>query len=65
MVSEEMALDFQSLIASMPPEQFRKMIERSIKAANANSLSIQKEVVKTEDGFDFEYVMLFTSNENQ
>lgn len=58
-ISEEMASDFQSLISSLTPEQFRRMLERSMKAANAASLTVVKEVVKKDDGFDVEYVMRF------
>ena len=61
-ISEEMALDFQSLIASLTPKQFGRMIERSLQAANATSLQIVKEVVQSDDGegFEFQYVMKFS-----
>lgn len=60
-VSEEMVLDFQNLIASLTPKEFGRMIERSLQAANATSLQIVREVVKSEDGEGYEqqYVMKF------
>ena len=58
-ISLEMATDFQNLLATMPPEKFKQMLERSIKAANAASLTVTQEAVKTETGVDSVYVMRF------
>lgn len=61
-VSIEMAADFQSLLASLTPEQFRRMLERTLQVNNATCLQIQKEVVHAEDGVgvEFQYLMLLT-----
>lgn len=60
-VSLDMASDFQNLLLRMSPEEFRRMLERSLLANNATSLQVIKEVVQSEDGegFEYEHVMVF------
>jgi hypothetical protein len=49
-ITEEAGQDAQSLLANMSQAQFREFLVNSIRAANATSLSIEKEVFKEEDG---------------
>lgn len=59
-ISVAMAADFQNLLTSMSPKDFRLMLERTLLANNATSLQVKKDVVQSEDGegFEYEYVMV-------
>lgn len=68
-ISKEMAADFQSLIATLTPDQFHQMLVRTMQANNLSSIQVQKEVVKVpadNNGVAFEvcYVMKFNRPED-
>lgn len=64
-MTDEAAQDFQALIAGLTVAEFKEMMVRTIRAADATSLRVVKEVRQLPDGgFDQVFTMLFNRPED-